>query len=65
LQQLEPESSEILRVELVTSTELADVDSSSYELVFGPSSSLERRVAELQANGSCDIGRQETSEDTV
>jgi hypothetical protein len=49
----------------VTSTELADVDSSSYELVFGPSSSLQRRVAELQANGSCDIARQATSEDTV
>jgi hypothetical protein len=37
----------------------------SYELVFGPSSSLQRRVAELQANGSCDIGRQAASEDTV
>jgi hypothetical protein len=37
----------------------------SYELVFGPSSSLQIRVAELQANGSCDIGRQATSEDTV
>jgi hypothetical protein len=36
----------------------------SYELVFGPSSSLQRRVAQLQANGSCDIGRQATSEDT-
>jgi hypothetical protein len=34
-------------------------------LVFGPSSSLQRRVAELQANGSCDIGRQATSVDTV
>jgi hypothetical protein len=44
---------------------VSDVDNSSYELVFGPSSSLQRRVAELQANGSCDIGRQATSEDTV
>jgi hypothetical protein len=44
---------------------VSDVDSSSYELVFGPSSSLQRRVAELQANGSRDIGRQATSEDTV
>jgi hypothetical protein len=43
----------------------SDVDSSSYDLVFGPSSSLQRSVAELQANGSCDIGRQETSEDAV
>jgi hypothetical protein len=41
------------------------VDSSSYERVFGPSSSLPRRVAELQAIGSCDIGREATSEDTV
>jgi hypothetical protein len=38
----------------------SDVDSSSYELVFGP-----RRVAELQANGSCGIGRQAKSEGTV
>jgi hypothetical protein len=37
----------------------------SYDLVFGPSSSLQRRVAELQANGSCDIGRQATSEDSA
>jgi hypothetical protein len=44
---------------------VSDVDSSSYELVFGPSSSLHRRVAELQANGSCNIGREATSEDTV
>jgi hypothetical protein len=37
----------------------------SYELVVGPSSSLQRRVAELQANGSGGIGRQETSEDSA
>jgi hypothetical protein len=43
----------------------SDVDSSSYELVFEPSSSLQRRVAELQANGSCNIGREATIEDTV
>jgi hypothetical protein len=41
------------------------VDGPSYELVVGPSSSLQRRVAELQANGSCDIGREATSEETV
>jgi hypothetical protein len=36
-------------------------ENTSYESVFGPSSSLQRRVAELQANGSCNIGRQATS----
>jgi hypothetical protein len=44
---------------------IRELAGSSYERVFGPSSSLQRRVAELQANGSCDIGRQATSEDTV
>jgi hypothetical protein len=35
------------------------------ELVVGPSSSLQRRVAELQANRSGGIGRQATSEDSA
>jgi hypothetical protein len=55
-----------LRVTRTVSYEFtSDVESSSYKLVFRPSSSLQRRVAELQVNGSCDIGRQATSEDTV
>jgi hypothetical protein len=54
-----------IRVSWQLSREFNSYESSSYELVFGPSSSLQRRVAELQANGSCDIGRQATSEDRV